>query len=260
MRALPTLVFLAFWSLPASLPAADPPGSILVFAAASLTDVCLSIGRLYEQSTGHPVRFSFAGSSTLARQIDYGAPADVFLSANPDWVQFLESRDLLANEATRVFAYNRLVLVARTDLEIDISPRSDFNVQSAFTGRLAIGDPAHVPAGRYARMTFENLGWWTALQGRLAVGPSVRGALAYVERGACDVGVVYATDSKVSAAVRTIAVFPDSLHSPIQYVAGVVTTSTQRSSASDFVAFLNLEASQEVLRSAGFLTVPRVDP
>jgi molybdate transport system substrate-binding protein len=252
--------FLVCWILLTSPIVAEPSESLLVFAAASLTEVCQSIGGRYETQTGRAVRFSFAGSSTLARQIDQGAPADAFLSAHPDWIRFLFENQRLSDETALVFASNRLALISRSDLAIDLKAEPGADIEDAFSGRLAIADPAHVPAGRYTRAALQGLGWWVALQGRLAIGHDVRAALAYVQRGACDLGVVYATDARLTQQVDVVATFPDSLHAPIQYVAAAVGASDDSAAASSFVRFLTSEPAQDVLRKAGFLTFTESTP
>lgn len=220
---------------------------ILVFAAASLTEVLPQVGERFTADSGVPVRYSFAGSSTLARQIEQGAAADVFVSADVDWVAYLEAKRLLDPDSRRVFATNRLVAITPADADVTVEALTD--LPARFRGRLAIADPAHVPAGRYAMQALTALGVWDALAGRLAVAGDVRGALTYVERGACDLGVVYATDARMSRRVRTVAVFPDSLHDPIRYVAGAATDA--RPGASAFVVLL-ARSVPDILREAGF--------
>ena len=240
-----------------TLAAAEGPKSqdpVLVFAAASLTDVFGDIGALYEQESGDPVIISFAGSSTLARQIEHGAPADVFVSANQAWMDYLESRGSLVSGSQSQFGSGRLVVVAPPDLKMSIQMTRDFSISDAFSGRLAIADPTNVPAGLYAKQALTGMGWWDGLSDRLAIGHDVRAALAFVERGACDVGIVYATDARVSKGVRVVSTFPDSLHDPIRYIAAVVERSGR--SAGDFVRFLSTGPAQQVFLKAGFLPAP----
>ena len=230
---------------------AEPSEHLLVFAAASMTEVLQEAGSLYSESSGNTVAFSFAGSSTLARQIDQGAPADVYVSANRDWVDFLAKRGRLTERGPVVFASGRLVAIAPTDVEVSIRPLRTLSIVDAFSGRLAIADPAHVPAGQYAKQTLKSLGWWEPLSSRLAIGGDVRGALAYVERGACDLGIVYATDARISKRVKIVATFPDSLHTPIQYLAATVAAS-RKSGARGFVRFLDTTPVKRILEDAGF--------
>ena len=227
-----------------------PEARILVFAAASLTEVFGDVAALYEEESGVSVILSFAGTSILARQIEHGAPAGVFVSANQDWMDYLDSRGSLVAGSQFPFASGRLVVIARSDLELSIGLTRAFSFAEAFSGRLAIADPTNVPAGKYAQQVLTGLGWWDALSGRLAIGHDVRGALAFVERGACDVGIVYATDARISKRVKVVATFPDSLHDPIRYVAAVVEHS--KGSPADFVRFLGEESVQRLLFAAGF--------
>jgi molybdate transport system substrate-binding protein len=230
---------------------AESPERLLVFAAASMADVLPEIGSSYTESSGQEVSFSFAGSSTLARQIDHGAPADVYISANQVWIDYLLDRGRLGDEPPTLFAKGRLVAIAPFDVDVVLEVESGFPFGDQFSGRLAIADPAHVPAGQYAMQALRALGWWDQVSTRLAIGSDVRGALAYVERGACDLGIVYATDAGISDRVKVVATFSDSLHAPIRYLAGVVEASTKQS-AKGFVGFLTTDKGKSVLMDAGF--------
>ena len=246
------LASLLLLSPPVQAGKADP---LLVFAAASLTDVLGAVGAAYTDTSGNTITFSFAGSSTLARQIDHGAPADVFISASEEWMAFLEERGRLTREIPMVFASNQLVAISPFASDFTIEVLREFPVSDAFSGRLAIADPEHVPAGRYAKSALVALGWWDDLRTRLAIGHSVRGTLAYVDRGACDLGIVYGTDAEMSRKVKVVATFPDTLHPPIRYVAGVVEASG-KAAAADFVAFLAEPIAQDIFRKAGFRRMP----
>lgn len=188
-----------------------------VFAAASLTTVLQELMKEEGAKKGLRARFSFAGSAALARQIAEGAPADLFFSANVRWMEYLEKEELIA-EGTRVdLLGNRLVVVAPKGEGFGVEPHQDFNFAGAFEGRLALGDPGHVPAGIYARQALEELGWWQSLAGRLAPASDVRAALVFVERGECAAGVVYATDAAISKRVEVVAELPVGAHEPIVY-------------------------------------------
>jgi molybdate transport system substrate-binding protein len=243
------VIFVALLAFFGNSLAADQ-GPVVVFAAASMTEVLEDLGEQFQANTGQSIVFSFAGSSTLARQIDQGAPADVFVSANPDWIDFLDARGRLVPGSIATFASGALVAVAPkgSDVEIEIDPT--FAITDAFKGRLAIADPAHVPAGKYAKEALLALGWWNVLSSRLAVASDVRGALTYVDRGACDLGIVYATDATISSRVKVVAVFPDSLHSPIRYLAAAV--GKDRGLGHGFVAFLASVPAARLLGAAGF--------
>ena len=189
----------------------------VVFAAASLNTVLQELMKAEGEKRGLRARFSFAGSAALARQIAEGAPADLFFSANVRWMEYLEKEELIA-AGTRVdLLGNRLVVVAPKGEGFEVEPRRGFDFAGAFSDRLALGDPGHVPAGIYARQALEQLGWWRSLAGRLAPAPDVRAALVFVERGECAAGVVYATDAMVSAKVEVVAELPVEAHEPIVY-------------------------------------------
>lgn len=202
-----------------AVPARAEP-SITVFAAASLSDAVTSAADAYRRKTGAGLRISFASSSTLARQIEAGAGADIFMSANRMWMDYLEQRNLIEPGTRRAPIGNALVLIAPSErapepvadiAAIDIPARLGEN------GWLALGDPAHVPAGIYARQALEKLGQWTAVEHRLARCDNVRSALALVGRGEAALGIVYRTDALVTDTVRTIAVFPPETHDPIAF-------------------------------------------
>lgn len=196
---------------------ADEP--VVLYAAASLST---TLQELLPRARFADVRLSFASSSTLAKQIEAGAPADIYLSANALWMDYLQQRGLV-DSTTRVdLLGNALVLVTPTDSPIAIDVQRTFDLAGAFSGRIALGDPSHVPAGMYAQQALQRLGWWSALERRLAPSPDVRAALAYVARGECALGIVYATDVAISDGVQIVATLPDSLHAPIRYPAAIV--------------------------------------
>ena len=235
----------------ASLSPAD--AEVTVFAAASLT---AAAGEIFEDEGQTEVSLSFAASSVLARQIDAGAPADLFLSANRAWMDFLEQRGRI-DTATRVdLLANRLAVVAPAGSGLDVEIAGDFDFPGSFAGRLALGDPDHVPAGTYAKQALVRLGWWSRLEPRLAPAPDVRGALVFVERGACSAGIVYATDAAASDRVEVAAEIPDSLHEPILYPAAAVAgrDSPQVRAA---MARLLSPAAGRIFRDHGFTVLPR---
>ena len=184
---------------------------VVLFAAASLTE---ALEEILPRKQFPRVSLSFASSSSLARQIEAGAPADLYFSASDRWMDYLEARGMI-EPATRIdHLRNKLVLIAPRKEAFAVSLHPDFDFASAFAGRLALADPDHVPAGIYARQVLTALGWWPSLEDRLAPAPHVRAALVYVERGESAAGIVYATDAR-GARVDLIAAIPDSLHEPI---------------------------------------------
>ena len=193
---------------------------VTVFAAASLTDAVGAIIAGYEKANGTRIRLSFASSSTLARQIEAGAPADIFISANERWMDHLEKTGSIIPGSRRGPIANALVLIApaATAAEVvDITPNLDIAALLGDGGWLALGDPAHVPAGIYARQALIHLGQWQDLRDRLARSDNVRAALALVGRGEARLGIVYATDARITDRVRVIGTFPADTHTPITY-------------------------------------------
>ena len=195
---------------------------VRVFAAASLTNALTDIGAKWK-SSGHPTpSLAFAASSGLAKQIDSGAPADVFASADSTWMDYLDQRGKIDKGSRVNLLGNELVLIAPKGKPVAVDMEPDFNLAGAFTGKLCTGEPGVVPVGIYAQQSLQNLGWWDALQGRIVGTDDVRTALAFVERGECPLGIVYATDAKISDKVEVVARFPESTHNPIVYPIALV--------------------------------------
>src|ERR1700680_1212929 len=219
-----------------SLAALDKP-SITVFAAASLTNVLQELGDGLTKETSIPVRFSFAASSALARQIENGAPADVFFSADLEWMDYLQTRKLIQVATRHDVLGNQLVLVAPADSKIVLKIGPHFALAKTLgTGRLATGDPDTVPVGRYARQALTTLGVWSDVADRLVRADSVRSALAFVDRGEAPLGIVYDTDARIDKQVRVVDVFPDNSHLPIIYP--IALTGRAGADAARFVAYL----------------------
>lgn len=229
---------------------------LLVFAAASLTDALRAIGPVYTRETGEPVTFSFAASSTLARQIAAGAQADVFFSADTDWMDFLESHRLIDPRTRRDIAGNRLALIAPTGRRVTLAIRKGFDLAGALgpTGRLAVAEPDSVPAGRYARDALRALGVWGSVAGRLIPAENVRAALEYVARAEAPLGIVYETDALIEPRVRIVGLFPAQSHPPITYPAAVVGAESagRRGAADRFVRFLASPQAQRIFHKYGF--------
>jgi molybdate transport system substrate-binding protein len=225
---------------------------LTVYAAASATEIMTELARRFEADAGTPVRLSFAASSVLARQIANGAPADVFLSADVAWMDHLEAGGAIDAASRRDLLGNRLVLIASRSSahELKLEPGAPL-VEALGNGFLAMGDPAHVPAGRYGREALQAFGIWRQLQGRLAYAASVREALALVARGEAVLAITYATDAPISEAVRVVAVFPRASHAPIVYPVALVAGSTHPA-AGRFLDFLDSKAANTVYRRFGF--------
>jgi molybdate transport system substrate-binding protein len=222
---------------------------VRVFAAASLNNALQEAADDFENEYGIEVRLSFASSSTLARQIELGAPADVFISANPSWMNYLQKRQLVVDSSRVDLLGNSLVVVAPTGEELSVEVWEE-ELSTQFDGRLAIADPDHVPAGIYAKQAMVWLGWWNGVEDRLAVAADVRAALVFVERGACQIGIVYATDAMASKRIRVLSFLPKTSHDPIVYPAAVIKGGSGR--ALELLAFLQSKAAFEVFRSYGF--------
>lgn len=242
-----------------SSPAVTEPEELLVYAAASMTDVLEEIGRNYGRETGQPLKFSFAASATLARQIEAGARADVFVSADAEWMDYVESRALI-DRATRFdVAGNRLVLVAPAESRLRLKIEPGFALATALgSGRLATGDPDFVPVGRYARAALMTLGAWEGVADRLVRAENVRAALVFVARGEVPLGIVYETDARVERRVRVVDVFPAASHPVIAYPVAV--TARARGGAGEFVAYLRGPEAQEAFRRFGFQPPPAGSP
>lgn len=237
-----------------ALPAAAQPRPVTVFAAASLTDVLGAIGADYTRRTGTPVRFSFASSAVAARQIEAGAQADVFVSADVDWMDHLQRRGRIQPASRRDLLGNRLALVARKGDKRAVKIAPNFPLAAALgEGRLAIADPDSVPAGRYARSALQALKVWPAVQGRLAQAENVRVALAYVARGEAPLGIVYQTDALAEPGVRIVDLFPERSHPPIVYPAALTRSAGPEAAA--FLAHLRSPAARDAFRRAGFRTL-----
>ena len=224
----------------------------LVFAAASLTDVLSDLAQGFEDETGHEVVLSYAASSVLARQIENGAPAALFVSASTAWMDYLGDRGLIDPESRVDVARNRLVLAAApgmlADLRIaDLSTR----LRAGIDGKVAIADPAHVPAGIYAREALESLGLWAVAEPHLARMADVRAALTLLRRGEAVLGIVYASDAAALPDVVALDTFPADSHAPIVYPAATVAAGTDPV-AVEFLDFLAGRRARDAFDRAGF--------
>ena len=233
--------------------AADGP-AVTVFAAASMTDVLEKLAADYRQHSPVVIRFSFAASSALARQIESGAPADIFISANEEWADYLAGKNLI-DSATRVSPLgNTLVMITPAD-----SPLTNVAIQPGFDiagligkgNKLVTGDPANVPVGIYAKKALETLGVWAQADPLIARSDSVRAALALVERGEAPLGIVYGTDARSSSKVKVVGVFPPDSYPPIRYPF-VIVTDRQTPAVQSFFAYITQASAAPVYESYGF--------
>ncbi len=229
-------------------------GPLTVFAAASLTDALRDLGAQWQARGNPPPRFSFAASSALARQIEQGAPADIFMSADEPWMDHVQQRDLVV-AGTRVSPIgNSLVLVAPADsnARVTLARGTDLLALLGPAGRIATGDPAHVPVGRYAQAALEWMGQWPAIAPRLARADNVRAALLLVERGEAPFGIVYATDAAVSRGVRVVASFPAESHMPITYPFALMRRAAGNAAAHAFLGFVTGPEAASTWQRLGF--------
>ncbi|MGH8266560.1 MAG: molybdate ABC transporter substrate-binding protein [Steroidobacteraceae bacterium] len=249
----------------ASTPVREGP-PVLVFAAASLTDARGEVARAFTARTSEvrgtaehiPIKTSFAASSVLARQIEAGAPADVFLSADIQWMDYLGRRHLLQPGSRRDLLANRLVLIAPADSLVRVSLRHGVDFDAALKGgRLATGDPDSVPVGRYAQAALTWLGVWEHVSARLVRAENVRAALEYVARGEAPLGIVYRTDALAEKRVRVVEVFPAESHAPIVYPVALTTRATAE--AARFETFLTGDAARQIFLRYGF-ELPSASP
>jgi molybdate transport system substrate-binding protein len=247
-------IFLSFVLLLGSIqsPARADDKTLVVFAAASMKNALDDIDAAYTAKTGVKVSASYAASSTLAKQLEQGAPADIFISADTDWMDYAVGKKNI-NEPTRVnLLGNTIVLIAPKDSKIDnvsIGPGFDL-AKLAGDGKIATGDVKAVPVGKYAKAALEKLGAWQAAEPKFAMAESVRAALTLVARGEAALGIVYSTDAKVEPGVKIVGTFPADTHPPIIYP--VAATSTAKAEAKDYLDYLHSSAAKAVLEKYGF--------
>ena len=222
--------------------------SVLVFAAASTTNALDEIRQAFQQQTGIRVQSSYASSGTLAQQIVNGANADVFLSADEKWAEHLTKQSLVSRQQNLLA--NRLVIVVPADSQLQVQRVEDLT--SAEIKHLAMGDPDGVPAGKYAKQALTELRLWERLKGKVAAADDVRHALAFVETGAAEAGIVYATDAAISKKVKVVFEIPPRLSSPIRYPLVLLTQGAKKPTAVKFYEYLRSPAAVAVFRKYGF--------
>ncbi|MEH2530157.1 molybdate transport system substrate-binding protein [Bradyrhizobium sp. AZCC 1588] len=237
-------------AIPSPAPAQEK--SLTIFAAASMKNALDEIDAAYAAKRGVKITVSYAASSALARQIEQGAPADIFISADTDWMDYAIGKKTI-NESSRVnLLGNSIVLIAPKDSKIDhvnIGPGFDL-AKLAGDGRIATGDVKSVPAGKYAKAALEKLGAWQAAEPKFAMAVDVRAALTLVARGEAALGIVYSTDAKAEPGVKIVGTFPADSHPAIIYP--VAATITAKPEASDYLAFLRSTAAKTIFEKYGF--------
>lgn len=229
-------------------------GQVTVYAAASLTNAMRDISAAYSaQNPGIEIRYSFAGSSTLAKQLEAGAPADIFVSADTKWMDYLSERKLIQTATRTNILGNTLVLIAPA---ADAKPIAmTKGIVPSFSGPFCMGAPDSVPAGAYGKQALTRLGWWHTLRKRIVGTEDVRAALAFVERGECRLGIVYETDSRISNKVTVVGRFPATSHTPILYPAALTTRANRE--ALEFFRFLSSRESRAIFEKYGFVFLQR---
>jgi molybdate transport system substrate-binding protein len=235
------------------VPLAARAQELTVFAAASLTDAMKDVSAQWVKAGHQPLRMSFGSSSTLARQIEQGAPANVFASADEKWMDYLAGKNLIVADTRKDLLGNDLVLVVPADKPKHLTIGSGFDLMALLgpDGRLAVGDPAHVPVGIYAEQALKKLGLWEGVEPRLARTDDVRSALLLVERGEAPAGIVYTTDAAVSKGVMVAGTFPADTHDPVSYPFAL-TKAGDTAEARALLAFLAGPSARAVFVQRGF--------
>ncbi|HET7803198.1 MAG TPA: molybdate ABC transporter substrate-binding protein [Pseudolabrys sp.] len=251
------LRFFAFVSFLAALAGAPQPSAareqITVFAAASLKNALDDTNAAFAKATGVKVTVSYAASSALAKQIEQGAPADIFISADLQWMDYLGERKLIKPDTRFNLLGNKLVLIAPAASRIgnaSIGPGFDI-AKLAGSGRIEVADVNAVPAGRYARAALEKLDAWAKAEPKLAQAENVRATLAFVARDEAPIGIVYETDAKVEPKVKVVGAFPDDSYPPVIYPVAA-TAITAKQSVSQYLHFLRTPAAKAIFEKYGF--------
>ena len=240
------------WGLLALLmsSAALAEDKVTVFAAASLTNALADISTAYEKEKGAKVTQSYAASSALAKQIENGAPADIFISADTKWMDYLQDKKRIDAASRSNLLGNKVVLIAPKGRGFKVDFNASFDFAKAFDGRLCTGDVEAVPIGIYAKQALGNLNWWNGVKTRIVGAQDVRAALAFVARGECAAGIVYETDARVSDKVEIIGVFPAETHTPVVYPVARVAGAKNPDSA--FLTYLKSPLAADIFRKYGF--------
>lgn len=226
--------------------------TVNVFAAASLKNALDAVSAAWKAEAGKETKNTYAASSALAKQIEQAAPADVFISADLDWMDYVAEKKLIKPDTRKTLLGNQLVLVAAKDSGIKLELKEGADLAGALAGgKLSVGDVKAVPAGKYAKAALEKLGLWASVEKSLAMSENVRAALALVARGEAKLGIVYATDAKTEKAVEVAGVFPEDSHPPIVYPVAVI-VSSKNADAEAFVTYLSSPKAQEIFTAQGF--------
>ena len=223
---------------------------LMVSAAVSLTEALEEIKTLYEEEHNVELTFNLGGSGSLAQQIQQGAPADIFISANQEWMDILVTDHLIIESTRKDITGNKLVLITGKDSIISYESVADIN--SDDIEKIAIGNPESVPAGKYTEQILQKLNLWSTLENKLVFGKDVRQVLTYVETGNVDIGFVYESDALSSRDIKVLATAEVGTHDPIIYPAGILKDTNFEKEATDFMAFIASESAQKILAKHGF--------
>ena len=223
---------------------------VTVYAAASLSHALKDIAASWKAThKDDEIKPSFAASSTLAKQIEAGAPADIFVSADRQWMDYLSERNLIEKTSRRDLLGNTLVLITPVEKKVKVNVQKGAAAPD-FSGKLCMGEPGSVPAGIYGKQALQRLGWWPALEKRVVATEDVRTALAFVERAECPLGIVYETDAKISRKVVIAARFPAGSHDPVVYPLALLPKAS--ATAKDFFSYLQSADAATLFRRYGF--------
>ena len=239
-------------ALAAASPAAAQQPTLTVFAAASMKNALDEVDAAYAAKTHSQVSASYAASSALAKQLEQGAPADIFISADTDWMDYAAQKKSITEQSRVNLLGNKIVLIAPKDSKLgNVTIGQGFDLAKlAGDGRIATGDVAAVPVGKYAKAALEKLGAWDAAAAKFAMAENVRAALTLVARGEATLGIVYATDAKVEPGVKIIGTFPDGSYPPVVYP--VAATVNAKAGAADYLSFLQSSAAKTIFERYGF--------
>lgn len=227
--------------------------NILVYAAASTSNAVTEIIEQYNQQNPEvQVKVSFASSSTLAKQIEAGAPAHLYIAANPKWMDYLQERKLISAASRLDLLSNKIVMVAPLGKDFKVAMIKEFDLAGNLKGKLCLGDPDHVPVGIYARQALVSLEWWDKIKASVVGTKDVRAAVAFVERGECVAGIVYSTDASSSKKIDVIAEFPAASHNPIIYPVAILASAP--ASADTFLNYLSTPQTKTIFKKYGFTT------
>lgn len=246
------VVMLAMTTLGSAAAHAD---DVIVYAASSLTDALGAVGAAYEKQSGDDIKFSFASSSILARQIAQGAPAEIYASANIKWMDYVQKHGEILKDSRRQFVANQLALVVPQDSDIDqVDIYPGFALAGLLDGdKLAIANPQHVPAGIYGKESLQSLDVWDTVKDRLVRGSNVRVTLNYVAHGGIPLGIVYATDAAVADDVKIVGIFPADSHAPIVYTIALThNVAGNDAAARAFFAFMHSDQADRIMAKYGF--------